>query len=151
MNKLLWDEQEITRVLREYVILHFPQNSEDVFDTVEDLVDAANADPREVKSEIGTQNKIISCCSTSNQKSAALLYLTWKLDDGDLVGFLLGKGANPNATDPDGRSCLHLSCCAGHYNNVEALLKKRNSAMELGHTPNDIRYINLFLKYCWKL
>ena len=147
MNKLLWDEQEITRVLREYVSLHFPQNSEDVFDTVEELVDAANDDPREIKSDIGTQNKIINCCSTSNQKSVALLYLTWKIDDGDLVNFLLSKGANPNATDPDGRSCLHLSCCAGHYNNVEALLKKPNSAMELGHSANDIRYLNLFLKH----
>lgn len=139
-NKTLWDETEINKVLRDYVTHHFPQNYQQFFETVEEICNISDVHPRENKSIISAHNKVLDCCSNSTQKSVALLYCTWKIDNGDLVNLLLSKGADPTAMDPDGRSCLHLSCCAGHPNNVEMLLKKRNNKIGQGYSGNEQRY-----------
>ena len=144
-NKTLWDETEINKVLREYISHHFPQNYQQFFEAVEEICNISDVHSRENKSIIPVHNKILDCCSNSTQKSVALLYSTWKIDNGDLLNLLLSKGADPNATDPDGRSCLHLSCCAGHPNNVEMLLRKRNGKIGQGYSANEQRYFYLLI------
>ena len=128
-HKTLWDETEINNVLQEYVNHHFPQSYQRLFDTVEEMCNISDTSPRENKSTTPLHNRILDICSNSTQKSVALLYSTWKIDSGELVDLLLSKGADPNFSDPDGRSCLHLSCCAGHPNNVERLLSKGYSKL----------------------
>ena len=127
-NKSLWDETQINRVLQEYVMHHFPQNYQHVLDVVEEVCikEEESSKGHECTSVNSIHEKILSKCINSIQKSVALLYCTWKIHNGDLVDMFISKGADVNAMDPDGRSCLHLSCCAGHPDNVEALLKKRD-------------------------
>ena len=129
-NKSLWDESQINNVLRNYVIHHFPTNHQLLFDTVDELINlSSSGHTKDNKKSLSLiYDKILdTCCNNSVQKSVALLYLSWKTDNGDIVNLLIAKGADANTSDPDGRSCLHLSCCAGHPNNVESLLRKRGS------------------------
>ena len=60
---------------------------------------------------------------TESQVSAVMLYACWRADSSEVVGLLLSKGADPNCTDRDGRSCLHLGCCSGHPDSVGKLLQ----------------------------
>ena len=114
-----------------------------LFDTVEELINVSTSSghPRETKTSLGLlYDKILDICGNSSvQKSVALLYLCWKTDNGELINLLIGKGADSNISDPDGRSCLHLSCCAGHPNNVESLLKKRCAKNGIGFSTNEQR------------
>ena len=128
-NKSLWDETQINRVLQEYVMHHFPHNYQQVLDVVEEECskEEDSSEKHESISLNSIHEKILSKCINSIQKSVALLYCTWKIHNGDLVDMFISKGADINATDPDGRSCLHLSCCAGHSDNVDALLRRRET------------------------
>ena len=140
-NKSLWDETQINNVLRIYVTHHFPTNHQLLFDTVEELISLSSSSSHPTKSSLSLiYDKILdTCCNSSFQKSVALLYVSWKTDNGELVNLLIAKGADANASDPDGRSCLHLSCCAGHPNNVESLLRKRGMKNGIGVAANEQR------------
>ena len=106
---------------------HFPHNYQHVLDVVEEVCikEEESSKGHECTSVNSIHEKILSKCINSIQKSVALLYCTWKIHNGELVDMFISKGADVNATDPDGRSCLHLSCCAGHSDNVDALLRRR--------------------------
>ena len=51
------------------------------------------------------------------------LHLAVNEEHEEVVDLLLAKGADPNCTDRDGRSCLHLGCCSGHPETVSRLLR----------------------------
>ena len=140
INKSLWDEGQINKGLRDYVCHHFPQNYQKLFDAVGEICSVSEA-LSTYKSVNLAYAKVIECCNNTTQKSIALLYSAWKIDDGEFVSILLSKGADANATDPEGRSCLHLSCCAGHPNNVEMLLRKRSGRNGQVNSDMDSRYI----------
>ena len=106
---------------------------------MDEILKVCGTHPREIKSVNNLYNKVLDCCTHSTQRSVALLYCSWKIDNAELVNLLMSKGGDPNTTDPDGRSCLHLSCCAGHPNNVEALLRKRNGKSGHEFSANDQR------------
>ena len=121
---------------------HFPTRHQFLFDTVEELINlSSSGQTKDNKKSLNLiYDKILdTCCNNSVQKSVALLYLSWKTDNGDIVNLLIAKGADANTSDPDGRSCLHLSCCAGHPNNVESLLDAYLKVLLKVH----LRFINL--------
>ena len=144
-NKTLWDETQINKVLGDNVIIHFPQNYQQLFDSVDEVLGVSGTHPKQNESMNILHNQVLDCCTHSTQRSVALLFCSWKIDSAELVNLLMCKGGDPNTTDPDGRSCLHLSCCAGHPNNVEALLRKRNGKSGHEYSGNDQRYFHFYI------
>jgi urea transporter len=59
----------------------------------------------------------------------------------EAVQYLIACGVNPNLTDYDGRTALHLAVCGNHYPVVKYLVEESNASLSItdyyGQTPID--------------
>ena len=107
----MWDEAEINISLRAFLILKCGGK--------DDIANAIEFEEREALGKLVARDLL----PRHNLLNPVLLFATWK-GAVEMVADLLGQGANPNAADEVGRTCLHLAAINGKTDVSELLLKK---------------------------